>query len=169
MFTDVVGSAMSGRNSSFRRPELGGSGPATPTPETKTSQGKYDSLRLSSQGTPSGLAHTPIPSVMTPSASLTASLAGSGRALSPSSLNRLQAKVLRAKLMKRSVPVDNLDYGKVEAATGRSVRQVITIKQGIEVDKAKEIVKFIKDTKMKVQASIQGDVVRVSGKSRDDL
>jgi uncharacterized protein YajQ (UPF0234 family) len=78
-------------------------------------------------------------------------------------------EVLRAKLMKRSVPVDNLDYGKVEAATGRSVRQVITIKQGIEVDKAKEIVKFIKDAKMKVQASIQGDVVRVSGKNRDDL
>jgi cyclic-di-GMP-binding protein len=78
-------------------------------------------------------------------------------------------EILRAKLMKRSVPVDNLDYGKVEAATGRSVRQVITIKQGIEVDKAKEIVKFIKDTKMKVQASIQGDVVRVTGKNRDDL
>ena len=99
MFTDVAGSAMSGRSSSFRRPDLGGSGPATPTPETKASQGKYDSLRLSSQGTPSGLAHTPIPSVMTPSASLTASLTGSGRALSPSSLNRLQAKVLRAKLI----------------------------------------------------------------------
>ena len=99
MFTDVTGSAMSGRSSSFRRPDLGGSGPATPTPETKASQGKYDSLRLSSQGTPSGLTHTPIPSVMTPSASLAASLGGSGRALSPSSLNRLQAKVLRAKLI----------------------------------------------------------------------
>lgn len=96
MFTDVGGS---GRGSSFRCPDLGGSGPATPTPETKASQGKYDTLRLSSQGTPSGLSHTPIPSVMTPSASLKASLTGSGRALSPSSLNRLQAKVLRAKLI----------------------------------------------------------------------
>ncbi|KZT73833.1 hypothetical protein DAEQUDRAFT_742914 [Daedalea quercina L-15889] len=100
MFSDVGGSAMGGRGSSFRRPDLGaGSGPATPTPETRASQGKYDSLRLSSQGTPSGLSHTPIPSVMTPSASLKASLTGSGRALSPSSLNRLQAKVLRAKLI----------------------------------------------------------------------
>lgn len=99
MFTDVGGSAMSGRSSSFRRPDLGGSGPATPTPETRASQGKYDTLRLSSQGTPSGLSHTPIPSVMTPSTLVTASLTGSGRALSPSSLNRLQAKVLRAKLM----------------------------------------------------------------------
>ncbi|KAH9936259.1 CwfJ C-terminus 1-domain-containing protein-like protein [Fomitopsis serialis] len=101
MFTDVGGSAMSGRSTSFRRPDLGAgsAGPATPTPETRTNQGKYDTLRLSSQGTPSTLSHTPIPSVMTPSASLAASLTGSGRALSPSSLNRLQAKVLRAKLI----------------------------------------------------------------------
>jgi hypothetical protein len=67
------------------------------------------------------------------------------------------------------VPLKGLTYGKVEAAAGNTVRQRITLQQGIPQDKAKEIVKFIKDSKIKVQASIQGDLVRVSGKDRDTL
>ena len=77
--------------------------------------------------------------------------------------------ILQGKLVKRGVPVKNLTYGKVEPAQGGTVRQRITLQQGIPTDKAKEIVKAIKDAKMKVQASIQADQVRVSGKSRDDL
>jgi cyclic-di-GMP-binding protein len=67
------------------------------------------------------------------------------------------------------VPIKNLSYGKVEAALAGTVRQRLTLQQGIPTDKAKEIVKAIKDAKIKVQASIQADQVRVSGKSRDDL
>jgi hypothetical protein len=67
------------------------------------------------------------------------------------------------------VPTKNLSYGKVEPALGGTVRQKVTIQQGIPTDKAKEVVKAIKDAKMKVQASIQADQVRVSGKNRDDL
>ena len=77
--------------------------------------------------------------------------------------------ILQGKLVKRGVPVKNLTYGKVEAALASTVRQKITLQQGIPTDKAKEIVKAIKDAKIKVQASIQADQVRVSGKSRDDL
>jgi len=77
--------------------------------------------------------------------------------------------ILQGKLVKRGVPVKNLTYGKVEPALGGTVRQRITLQQGIPTDKAKEIVKAIKDAKMKVQASIQADQVRVSGKNRDDL
>jgi len=77
--------------------------------------------------------------------------------------------ILQGKLVKRGVPIKNLSYGKVEPAQGGTVRQRIALQQGIPVDKAKEIVKAIKDAKMKVQASIQADQVRVSGKSRDDL
>ncbi len=77
--------------------------------------------------------------------------------------------ILQSKLVKRGVPVKNLTYGKVEPAQGGAVRQRITLQQGIPTDKAKEIVKAIKDAKLKVQASIQADQVRVSGKSRDDL
>lgn len=77
--------------------------------------------------------------------------------------------ILQGKLVKRGVPVKNLTYGKVEPALGGTVRQRITLQQGIPTDKAKEIVKTIKDSKMKVQASIQSDQVRVSGKNRDDL
>jgi cyclic-di-GMP-binding protein len=62
-----------------------------------------------------------------------------------------------------------LDYGKAEKAAGDSVRQVITVKQGIDKDLAKQITKAIKDSKMKVQASIQGDELRVTGKKIDDL
>lgn len=77
--------------------------------------------------------------------------------------------ILQSKLIKRGISLKALDYQKVEPSAGSTVRQVANIQQGIPIDKAKEIVKFIKDTKIKVQASIQGDSVRVSGKDRDDL
>lgn len=77
--------------------------------------------------------------------------------------------ILQQKLVRRSVPLKAFSYGKIEPAAGSTVRQRVTIQQGIPQDKAKEIVKFIKDTKAKVQASIQGDIVRISGKDRDTL
>ena len=77
--------------------------------------------------------------------------------------------ILQQKLVRRSVPLKAFSYGRVEPAAGGTVRQHVAIQQGIPTDKAKEIVKFIKDTKAKVQASIQGDVVRVAGKDRDTL
>ena len=77
--------------------------------------------------------------------------------------------VLQSKLVKRSVPLKALTYGAIEEAAGSSVRQRITMQQGIPVEKAREIVKLIKNSKKKVQAAIQGDLVRVSGKDRDTL
>jgi cyclic-di-GMP-binding protein len=77
--------------------------------------------------------------------------------------------ILQQKLVRRGVPLKALSYGTVEPAAGGTVRQRAAIQQGIPQDKAKEIVKFIKDSKVKVQASIQGDVVRVAGKDRDTL
>lgn len=77
--------------------------------------------------------------------------------------------VLQNKLIKRNVALKSLVYGTVEAAAKGTVRQVVTIQQGIETEKAKEIVKAIKDAKLKVQAAIQGEQVRVTGKKRDDL
>ena len=77
--------------------------------------------------------------------------------------------ILQSKFVKRGVPLKGLTYGKIEQALGGTVRQRITLQQGIPQDKAKEIVKFIKETKLKVQASIQGDLVRVAGKDRDVL
>lgn len=77
--------------------------------------------------------------------------------------------VLQQKLVKRGVPLRALSYGAVEPAAGSSVRQRVTMQQGIPIEKAREIVKAIKDSKKKVQASIQADVVRVSGKDRDTL
>jgi uncharacterized protein YajQ (UPF0234 family) len=77
--------------------------------------------------------------------------------------------ILQQKLVRRSVPLKAFNYGRIEPAAGGTVRQHVAIQQGIPTDKAKEIVKFIKDTKAKVQASIQGDVVRVVGKDRDTL
>jgi len=77
--------------------------------------------------------------------------------------------ILQSKLLKRGVSIKALDYQKVEPAAGSSVRQIVKIQQGIPTDKAKEVVKFIKDGKFKVQASIQGETVRVSGKDRDTL
>ena len=77
--------------------------------------------------------------------------------------------ILQAKLVKRGVPLKALTYGKIEPAAGSTVRQKISLQQGIPTEKAREIVKVIKDSKKKVQASIQGDFVRVSGRDRDTL
>ena len=77
--------------------------------------------------------------------------------------------ILQSKIIKRGISLKALTYGKVEPATGNTVRQVITLQSGIPQEKAKEIVKAIKATKLKVNASIQQDQVRVSGKNRDDL
>jgi len=77
--------------------------------------------------------------------------------------------VLINKMAKRNVDVRFLDYGKVDKIGGDKVKQVITIKKGVTGDLAKKIVRMIKDSKIKVQASIQGDAVRVSGAKRDDL
>ncbi len=78
-------------------------------------------------------------------------------------------EILGQKLVKRNVPLKGLEYGPVATASGGSVRQEIKLQQGIGTEKAKDIVKLIKDSKLKVQASIQGDLVRVSGKDRDSL
>lgn len=77
--------------------------------------------------------------------------------------------VLTTKMSKRNVDVRFLDQGKIEKIGGDKVKQVIKVKNGIESDLAKKIVRIIKDSKMKVQASIQGDAVRVQGAKRDDL
>ncbi len=77
--------------------------------------------------------------------------------------------ILETRLVKRGIAVKSLDYGKVEPAAGATVRQVAKIQQGISTEKAKDIVKAIKDQKIKVQASIQADQVRVAGRSKDDL
>ncbi|MCY0900938.1 MAG: YajQ family cyclic di-GMP-binding protein [Firmicutes bacterium] len=77
--------------------------------------------------------------------------------------------IVQSKLIKRGVSLKSLDYGKIEPAAKGTVRQVVKVKQGLDQDVAKQIVKLIKDAKLKVQASIQGDQVRVSAKSRDDL
>ncbi len=78
-------------------------------------------------------------------------------------------EILQSKLIKRSVPVKNLTYGVVTPAAGSSVKQEVTLTSGIPIEKARDVVKKIKDSKLKVQASIQGDLVRVSGKDRDTL
>ena len=77
--------------------------------------------------------------------------------------------VLQQKLVKRGVPLKGLTYTAVESALGGTAKQKITMQQGIPVEKAREIVKLIKNSKKKVQASIQGDLVRVSSKDRDEL
>jgi uncharacterized protein YajQ (UPF0234 family) len=77
--------------------------------------------------------------------------------------------ILQQKLVRRGVPLKALSYGNPEPAAGGTVRQRAQIQQGIPQEKAKDIVKFIKDSKVKVQASIQGDMVRVSGRDRDTL
>ncbi|RJX33483.1 MAG: YajQ family cyclic di-GMP-binding protein [Oxalobacter sp.] len=77
--------------------------------------------------------------------------------------------VLVGRMTKRSIDVRFLDMGKIDKIGGDKVKQVIKIKNGIETESAKKIVKLIKDSKMKVQASIQGDAVRITGAKRDDL
>ena len=77
--------------------------------------------------------------------------------------------ILQGKLVKRGISLKALEYGPVEPAAGATVRQRITLQQGIPGEKAKDIVRAIKDSKLKVQAAIQGDTVRVTGKDRDTL
>jgi len=78
-------------------------------------------------------------------------------------------EILIGKLSKRSVDIRCLEYGKLEKVSGNKVKQAITVRVGIETETAKRLVKLIKDSKLKVQASIQGDAVRVSGAKRDVL
>lgn len=87
------------------------------------------------------------------------------------SVNRVNTitEILRAKLVKRNLEAKCLDYADMEDASGSNKRQKIGIKKGVSTELAKKIVKRIKDEKMKVQAAIQGDQVRVTGKKRDDL
>jgi len=77
--------------------------------------------------------------------------------------------ILLGKMVKRNVPTKNLDYGKIEPASGGAVRQKVKIRQGIEQDISKKINTLIKDSKLKVKSQIQGDQLRVTGKSKDDL
>lgn len=77
--------------------------------------------------------------------------------------------ILETKLVKRSVPLKALEWGKVDSALGGTVRQSVALQAGIPTEKAREIVKMVKGTKLKVQAAIQGDQVRITGKKKDDL
>lgn len=77
--------------------------------------------------------------------------------------------ILQSKLVRRGVSLKALVYGKIEPAAGGTAKQTITVQQGIDTDRARQIVKLVKDTKLKVQSQIQGDQVRISGKKRDDL
>jgi hypothetical protein len=77
--------------------------------------------------------------------------------------------ILQTKLVKRGISLKALQYGKIDQASGGTARQIITLQQGIPVEKAKEIVKIIKETKMKVQTEIQKDQVRLKSKKIDDL
>lgn len=77
--------------------------------------------------------------------------------------------ILKGKMVKRNVSLKNLDYGKVEPASGATVRQLVTLKKGISKELGKDVVKEIKNSKLKVQAQIMDDQVRVTGKDKDDL
>ncbi|MFC5402005.1 YajQ family cyclic di-GMP-binding protein [Cohnella soli] len=77
--------------------------------------------------------------------------------------------ILQTKLIKRGVPILNMDYGKVEPASGGTVRQVVKMRQGIDQENAKKMNILIRDSKLKVKSQIQGDQLRVTGKSKDDL
>jgi len=77
--------------------------------------------------------------------------------------------ILLAKMVKRGVPIKNLDYGKIEPASGTTVRQRIKLRTGIDQEAAKKINILIRDSKLKVKSQIQGDQIRVTGKSKDDL
>jgi uncharacterized protein YajQ (UPF0234 family) len=78
-------------------------------------------------------------------------------------------EILQQKLVKRGVPLKNLTYGTIVKGGGMTVKQDVSLQSGIAIEKARDIVKKVKDSKLKLQASIQGDVVRVSGKDRDTL
>lgn len=94
-----------------------------------------------------------------------------GLVIRSNSEGRLDAArdVLESKVVRRKISLKSLDAQKAQPAGGQTWRQLIKLREGVDKDEAKEIVKRIKDSKMKVQASIQGDLVRVSGKKRDDL
>jgi uncharacterized protein YajQ (UPF0234 family) len=77
--------------------------------------------------------------------------------------------VLQSKLVRRGVSLKALVYGKIEPAAGGLAKQTVTVQQGIDTDRARQIVKLVKDSKLKVQSQIQGDQVRISAKKRDDL
>jgi uncharacterized protein YajQ (UPF0234 family) len=77
--------------------------------------------------------------------------------------------VLLGKLAKRGVDARSLEFGGVEKMSGDKVKQAVTVRTGVEQERAKKIVKLIKDSKLKLQANIQGDAVRVSGAKRDEL
>lgn len=77
--------------------------------------------------------------------------------------------ILQSKMIKRGVPIKNMDYGKIEGASGGTVKQRIKLRQGIEQDISKKINILIRDSKLKVKSQIQGDQLRVTGKSKDDL
>lgn len=77
--------------------------------------------------------------------------------------------ILQSKMMKRSLPIKNMKYETVEQATGGTMRQAITIQQGIDKEAAKKVIQVIKDTKLKVQAQVMDDQVRVTAKNIDDL
>ena len=98
-------------------------------------------------------------------------LAGEEIALASADEFKLKAvrEVLEQRLVKRSVPLKAITWGEIDKALGGTVRQKASLQSGIPTEKAREIVKIIKGTKLKVQAAIQGDQLRVSGKSRDDL
>jgi len=99
------------------------------------------------------------------------SLAGEEIVLTSSDEFKLKAvrDVLETRLVKRSVPLKALSFGTLEKALGGTTRQKVALQKGIPSEKAREIVKLVKGTKLKVQAAIQGDQVRVSGKNKDDL
>ncbi len=82
---------------------------------------------------------------------------------------RAVTEILNQKLVKRGVPIRNLTFGKIQPAGGSSVRQEVTLISGIPIEKARDINKAIKDSKLKVQSAINGDLIRVSGKDRDTL
>jgi uncharacterized protein YajQ (UPF0234 family) len=77
--------------------------------------------------------------------------------------------ILKSRLVKRSVSLKSLNYGKIEQASGGTIRQIVTLQQGISPERAKSIIKLIKDTKLKVQAEIQKDQIRVRARKIDDL
>lgn len=79
------------------------------------------------------------------------------------------SEIFQSKLVKRGVPIKNLTYGPINPAAGATVKQEVTLTSGIPIEKARDIVKKVKDSKLKVQAAIQGDLVRISGKDRDTL
>lgn len=82
---------------------------------------------------------------------------------------RAAIDIVKGKFVKRSVPLKNVECGRQEAALGGAIRQVLTIRSGITTEMGKEIVKTIKESKKRIQSSIQADQVRVSGRSKDDL